>query len=211
MKKLFILILAVWFSVFASYSQSQSLTTTGIKTAVNLSGYSFRNIEHVGCCMKTGMSFGGLINFKMTEHFSLQTELSLSYKVSEFNNQETNRLSNYEHFSIEIPVYAILKKNLKRGAIFAGAGLYMGAGFKAGVQDFNLYEEEVKKPVDFGTAAVIGYELRNRLHFFAGSQVGLVNLIDVGDSNAKMKLRSFSVGIGYKFRPPKEEKIRFNF
>jgi hypothetical protein len=197
-----------WFSVFISYSQNQ--TTTGIKISANRSDYVFKNIENIRCTMKNGLSFGGFINFPITDYFSFQTELLMSYKGSEIDNKQSGRKGDYQYFSIEIPVYWIAKKKLKQGELFAGAGLYLGAGFKAGMQDFDLYEEEVIKPVDFGTTALIGYEMSNRMQFFLGGQRGFVNLLDVS-GNGKMKSRLFLVGIAYKFRPPPKEQIRFNF
>jgi hypothetical protein len=210
MKKLQFFLIIGWFSVFNVFSQSKP-TTTGIKISANRSDYVLTNNEHIRCAMKSDFSFGGLINFPITEYFAFQTELSVNYKVSEINNQQTGRFSDCKFLSFEIPVYGIAKKKLKQGEIFAGAGLYMEAGFKAGTRDFNLYEEEVVKPLDLGATAMIGYELHNRMYLYTGGQRGIANLNNVSSSNFNVKSRTFFVGIAYKFKPAKEEQIRFNF
>lgn len=199
-----------WFAFSFAYTQSQPQLTSGIKIAANWSDYAFKNMENIRCSMKTGFSFGGLINIEITENFAFQSELTLNYKVSEIGDKPSNSFVDYQYFSFEIPSYAILKKKMKRGEIYAGAGPYIGAGYAADVLNFNLYDEEVIKPVDFGIAATIGYELPCRMQFYAGYQGGMINLIDVGSSsNVKMKSRSFFVGIAYKFKAAKEEKLTF--
>jgi hypothetical protein len=208
MKKLPFYVIIGWFSIFISYSQSQP-TTTGIKISANRSDYVFKNIENVRCNMKNGWSFGGFIYFPITEYFAFQSELLVNYKVSEINNQQSNRISDCQFLSFEIPAYGMVNKKLKQGEIFVGAGLYIEAGFKAGTRDFDLYGEEVIKPLDLGATVMIGYELRNRMYLYTGSQRGIANLNNVNNGNFNMKSRSFFVGIAYKFKPAKEDKLRF--
>ncbi|MDR2145093.1 MAG: PorT family protein [Tannerella sp.] len=211
MKKYHLAILMAWLPVFAANVQAQPQTSTEIRIAANLSGYDFRNRDNIMCAMKTGLTIGGVINFPVTDYFSLQSELSMNYKVSEIGYKETNIFNEYQYFSVEMPMYAILKKRMKHGKIFAGAGLFAGAGIKAGFAELNLYEDELIKPIDFGATVIAGYELHHRLCIYAGMQKGLVNLYNVGGSNAGMTSRTYFIGIACKLRGEKEERITVSF
>ena len=210
MKKITFFVITVWFSVFVSLAQNPP-TTTGIKISANRSDYVFKNIENISCTMKNGWSFGGFFNFPIMDIFSVQSELSVNYKVCEIDNQYSKRFGDCQYFSFEVPVYGMVKKKLKQGEIFAGAGLYVDAGFKAVICDFNLYEEEVVKPLDLGATLMAGCQLPNRLLLFIGAQSGIANLNNVKNSNFLMKSRTFFFGIAYKFKPAKEEQMKFNF
>ena len=198
---------------FASIQvQSQTKLTSGLKIAANRSNYIFRDLEYIKCSMGTGLSVGGLMNIGITECFSIQSELTLNYKVSEIGNIQSDVFVDYEYFSAELPVYAMLKKKLGQNEVFVGLGPYAGVGFSAKVVDFNLYDDEIIKPLDFGFIGTIGWGWGFGLQLYAGYQSGIINLIDVTDSDQKMKSQSFFVGVAYQFNRKKvasEEKIIF--
>jgi len=199
------MLLSVYFASHAQQVRPQP--KIGIKAAANRSEYVFKNIENITSSLATGFSLSGFINFKVSEKFSFQHEMELKYKVSEIDDKQANKFFNYKSFSFDMPVYAMINY----GKMFSGAGVTLSAGVSAGAPDYNVYEKEVISPIDFGFAVITGYDLSNHMQFFAGYQRGLVNLIDVSRSNAKMKSRSFSAGIAYKFKSRELNNLKFIF
>ena len=187
-------------------STSNADASFGIKASVNLSDFLIRNSDNYQVNMKPGGSVGIFMKLE-SKSFAFHYELWLRYKTFEMKNAEIQTNTDYQYWSLELPIYFMGQVNAGAGKIFMGAGPYVSLGLD-GKQDPDNIDVFFKnattgKPImqrwDFGLGAIAGYEFNNGITVFSGYQVGLINAMNFENDNTSFKNQTISFGIGYRF------------
>lgn len=158
--------------------------------------------------MRTGGSVGGFLNFGISGHFSVQGELSLQYRHSEFRWEQSGGC--YRYWGIEIPIYAMYRHAFADGSsIHVGVGPYTNFGLDATFRTKNgkmdLYEKDKDtglppmKDSDTGFGIKVGYEFPCGLQLNASFKASVINIIDTNSSKVKMHPMSIGAGVAYRF------------
>lgn len=171
----------------------------GVKGGVNfatITGDDFDSPES-----RTSFHVGALVEFPLSEMFSLQAEALYSGQGFEYNfdggifGGEGN--VEYQLDYINVPVLA-------KVYVFEGLSLEVGPQFSFKVNeeiDFNAnaddgdYEFEEAEDFEFGVAAGLSFETSIGLFATGRYNMGLTEIFN--DSDAKNSV--FQIGIGYKF------------
>ena len=178
----------------------------GIKAAVNLSDFLIRNSDNYQINMKPGGSVGVFLKLE-SKSFAFHYEMWLRYKTFELENKDTKTNTDFQYWSLEIPMYFLGQINTGAGKIFIGGGTYVSLGLDGKQDPGNIdifYKNATNnKPImqrwDFGLGAIVGFEFNNGITVFSGYQVGFVNALNFENDNTSFKNKTASFGIGYKF------------
>ena len=178
----------------------------GIKTTVNLSDFLIRNSDIYRINMKPGGSVGIFLKLE-SKNFAFHDELWLRYKTFKMENTESQTNTDYQYWSLELPIYFMGQINTGAGKVFIGAGPYVSLGLN-GKQDpgnidlfykNTIIDKRIMQRWDFGLGATAGFEFNNGIIIFSGYQLGIVNALNVEKDNVTMKNKTVSFGVGYKF------------
>lgn len=181
-------------------AQEQSLSF-GLRAGTSLSNYRLGgDMKSFKYKMGIGGSVGGFVKYDLNSKFALQSGIDLYYKSSkpESNIGAADKLKT---FGIEIPVYGVFRKDLRKGKAFIGAGPYLGYGLSAKFDGVNLYSKSneagpAMKRFDYGIGAIIGYDFSEDWQINAGYQLGLSDLNK--GSGGSMKSQGLSLRVVYK-------------
>lgn len=192
---IFIIFLMVFVSVVAHGQELRFGAKAGLNLAsVNIEGESGgRASFHVG----------GVVDFGITDEFSIMPEVLFSSQGFKADIQatdgqqaiqtvETNWKLNY----INIPILG--KYEIVEGLsahLGPQVGLLLSADVEANGQDADV--KDSFKGIDFSGAFGAAYELDNGLNFSARYTLGLSNILD--DDNAEAKNNVFLLSVGYFF------------
>jgi hypothetical protein len=187
MKKLLVLVIALFAICFSTYSQ----VSVGVKGGLNLSNVNGDDVADMD--MRASFHLGGYLNYAFSEKLSLQPELlynSMGAKESEDGYDFTYKLS-----YITIPVnlvYSFGNFNLHAGPQFGFL-----ASAKAELEgNGDSIEEDVKdqfKGTDFGFGIGAGANF-GKLNATLRYVAGLSSIADDGDVDAKNSLIQLSLG-----------------
>ncbi|MDX5347614.1 MAG: PorT family protein [Hymenobacteraceae bacterium] len=195
-------------SFFALSTQAQEINL-GLRAGVNYASISGDDAQNTS--YRAGLLAGAIVNFGLTDAFSIQPEFNYSAKgykhettVGNVTTTERVRL-NY----LDVPLLA----HIKAGGLFFELGPQMSFAL-SGKQ-----EDEVKKveangsentttktktiddnpyTIDFGYAAGLGYRMPSGLGVGLRYSGGLKNIFDEGPSTDKNKRHSlFQLSISY--------------
>ena len=178
----------------------------GIKAAVNLTDFRIRNSEIYQISMKPGGSAGIFMKLE-SNNFAFHYELWLRYKTFEMKNAETQLNTDYQYWSLELPLYFMGQINTGAGKVFIGGGPFVSLGLD-GKQDpgnIDLFykktttDKSIMQRWDFGLGVTAGFEFNNGITLFTGYQVGLVNNLNEEKDDVTFKSRTVSFGLGYRF------------
>jgi len=178
----------------------------GIKASVNLSDFVIRNSENYQINMKPGGSAGFFMKLE-SNSFAFHYELWLRYKTFEMKNTESQTNTDFQYWSLEVPMYFLGQIHTGAGKVFIGGGPYVSLGLD-GKQDpgnIDLFNKNAttNKPImqrwDFGLGVIAGFEFNNGITIFSGYQAGFVNALNFENGNTSFKNKTISFGIGYKF------------
>lgn len=143
-KKRIITIVFALVSVYTTYAQSSEVPNTlkqsqekqkivftgGAILDSNVSGFFHSGIENGSSIMKAGFSVGGFLNLGITQSFSVQGEMLVHYKNSEF--EWDTQKGDFSYWGIEIPIYAMYHYVFPKGnRLHIGTGPYTEFGFDA--------------------------------------------------------------------------------
>ncbi|MCL2597910.1 MAG: PorT family protein [Paludibacter sp.] len=178
----------------------------GIKASANMSDFVIRNSDNYQINMKPGVSAGIFLKLE-NKNFAFHYELWLRYKTFEMKNTENQTNTDYQYWSLELPIYFMGQINTSVGKVFIGAGPYVSLGLDGkqdpGNIDIFYKNATTGKPVmqrwDVGLGATAGFEFNNGIIVFAGYQFGFINALHIENDDLTMKNRTINFGIGYKF------------
>lgn len=173
---------------------------------------------------------GVVVLLGISENFALRTGLSyLQHQVKattvgiDPDNGDLGEIKieakNKFHY-LQLPVYALYKKNVGIGEFFAGAGPFVNYGLSGkskltayykleggGEETETLESDAFKKEedggsnfkrLDFGAGAIAGLRFENGFFFNLGYQMGLTNI--TRDEGNKYKTHAVQLSVGYFLR-----------
>lgn len=183
-------------------SHTHIRTTWGVNAEANLSNFYMSHIQNAKSTMNVGFTAGANVNIDFTKHFALRVGLGYNYKNSDYKYNGVN--GEYQHWGMEIPVYAIAKWDLpNKGRIYCGGGPYtefiLSATVKKGGTTTNLTKIAAFKESNNGFGIIVGYELPSGLQFNAGYKLSVTNILDENSSNGTLLPATISFGIGFRF------------
>ena len=190
-------------AVFALTTVNAQDITFGVKAGINFANTnvsdSDENLEGI-----TSFHFGGVVEFSVSETFSIQPELL-------YSAQGLQQKEEFEGFTFE----SKLKLDYINIPIMAKYYVAEGFSIEAGPQvgfllsanqefefDGDSEEEDVKddfKGIDFGAAIGLGYRLDSGLNFSARYILGLSNIAEDTEGDFSVQNNVFQVSVGYFF------------
>ena len=184
MKKLIL----ICFVLVSSHGFSQSFTqnifkrlTFGIKAGVNYSDFVNTNFKTEGL---VGFHAGGLVNFKLGEHLSIEEEFLFSSQGAKLKGNQLVE-EDIKMYYITVP---ILLKYRTNSGIYFEAGPQVNSLIKD--VDQSLVTDKFAKKVDFGVAAGFGYQTKSGLGIGARYIAGLTGVGDFQTSTIKPDFRN---------------------
>lgn len=166
MKKLAITIM---FAAISSFAMAQSFSF-GPKAGLNISNYTGGNIESDA---RVGYHLGGLLNFGIGNHFSIQPEVLFSTIGA-----KVDRSGNKDDFKISYVTVPVMLKLKTTGGFYVELGPQVG--FRTSTNIPNQTIENFANNLDLAAAGGIGYQsnigLGIGVRYIAGlSKVGNFN------------------------------------
>lgn len=177
-------------AVFSFMQAGAQQANFGLKAGYNSS--SVQISDGADYDSKSGFHAGGFVHIHISEHFAVQPELVFSMQGGKINDDNKLNL-NY----INVPVLAQYMVNdgfrLQTGP---QVGFLVSAEREIG--DLEIDVDDTYNSVDFSWAFGAGYIFKSGLGIDARYNLGLNNISD--DSDFEAKNRVFQVGLFYQFR-----------
>lgn len=156
----------------------------GVKAGANYSNFTNADFETDGL---VGFHAGGLVNFKLNEHLSIEEEFLFSLqgaKLKGVNDNESIKL-----YYMTVP---ILLKYRTNSGIYFEAGPQVGALMKEDL-DKTLVDGQFAKKLDFGVAAGLGFQAKSGLGIGARYVAGLSGVGDFQSSVVRTDFKNSTV------------------
>ncbi|MCD7936634.1 MAG: PorT family protein [Tannerellaceae bacterium] len=189
--------------LLVGYMSVQAQTTTSFGIKLNTGITNLRLTDHPGKShtFKPSAGLGGLVRISFNETFALQPELMINYTESsvKWNNEKIK----FKYAGVEIPVYAMGKRKVGEGILFAGVGPHIGYGFSidSRVQDLPAgHPDDNAIELDhwyMGGNVQAGYEFRKRIFLHATYQLSFD--LRSSSKSSPLKTQTIAVGVGYRF------------
>lgn len=151
---------------------------------------------------KVGFHFGGLVNIPVSEHFSVQPELTYSIqgaKFENYNNVNNDRININLNY-LNLPVMLQFTSD---GGFYGELGPQVGflisakEDYKIGTTSGDIDIKDNLKGIDFSLNAGFGYKLSSGFGVSARYSVGVINISD--SPTGDLKNRGFQIGVFYMF------------
>jgi hypothetical protein len=172
-----VLPLAVVLSLTASYSFAQF--RIGPIAGVQMTNISGDNDSENA--MKLGAHVGGTMNLHITDHIIIEPQLMFSMKGTQ-NDEESDFKTNLNY--IDLPIH--VKYKMENGLnFFAGPtiGFLLSAKFDNGEDTEDIKDN--MKSLDMGIDLGLGYEFQSGLGLALKYNIGVANISDIEDFEAK--------------------------
>src|SRR4030095_6737341 len=162
--------------------------------------------------LKPGITVGVVTELPVTESFGIMPSMNFTQKCGNYrfiytpSIFEGSRTLNYA----ELVVNLLYRSKIGNGSLFAGLGPSVSYGLGGKSKDevsyggqtmtqtdkieFGNSDDDDYKPIDFGGNVIAGFEFASGMFFSANYNLGLNNLVDIGDDNSVAKTRY----IGFK-------------
>lgn len=182
--------------------------TGGVSASLVASNFIHSNIDGGKSIMRQGYSLGGFMDMGINRHFSIQLDLILGYRMSDFSRN--GKTGTFSSAGIDVPIYAMFHMNCtKSGKINLGVGPFTNFGFygrysiNGEIRD--VYEPHVNNSLSTmkdnysGVALKAGYEFGFGLQLNCCYKLGLTNVLDENGGNVSMFPQTPSFEIAYRF------------
>lgn len=191
-----------------SENEQKNSISGGIILETNLSNFIHSGAGNGKSKMKAGLTIGGFMNFDINKSFSVQGEMLIHYKNSDFDWNSQH--GSFRYWGMEIPVYAMYHYTFfNNSRLFVGIGPYTEFGFDArfkhnGVKS-DLYEKNENSGLaplrdsNTGFGIKVGYEFPSGFQLNATYKASVTNQLDENSSDIKMHPQTFSIGAAYRF------------
>ncbi|PVX49944.1 outer membrane protein with beta-barrel domain [Balneicella halophila] len=185
MKKIFLVVVAVAFFATQGIAQDFNFGVKGGVNFTNLTG------DDVDADMKTKFNLGVLAEFMVNEQFSIQPEVLYSAQGADEDNTELTL--DYITVPVMFKYYVAPGFSLQAGP---QVGFLVNDDYEASLGDVSVSPDtdDVFKTVDFGLNFGLGYKFYNNIFVDARYNLGLTEVFDEGDVDAKNSVIQFSVG-----------------
>lgn len=158
--------------------------------------------------MKPGFGFGGFLDMGISPSFSIQFELVLNHKASDFFR--LGKTGKFRYWGLEIPIFAMFHLNLPDGGrINAGIGPFTDFGLHASYtvdgKRHDVYERNAStglssmKDSYSGISAKLGYEFSCGLMLNCTYRVSLSNILDENSNEVRMFPQEMMLEAAYRF------------
>jgi hypothetical protein len=176
-------------------------TTYGVKLGPNFSSMSNKVDGHKETLkMIVGLSGGVYANIPIAPEFYIQPSLMYEGKGAKAKDSDEDGKVRLNYLTL--PIDLLFKPQMPNGSgsWIIGVGPYLGYGFSGKYSegggdpfkgDFGL------KRFDAGANVQLGYEMANGFNIGLNAELGLLNLVDNGDSDNSARNTSFGVMVGY--------------
>jgi len=157
-----------------------SRLTFGVKGGANYSDFSGANFETEGL---VGFHGGALVNFKISDHFSIEEDFLFSYQGAKTKNNLFGDKT-VKMYYLAVPIM------LKYRPI---GGLYLELGTQSSILLKKVdatVDGKFAKPIDMGVAAGIGYQTKSGLGLGVRYIAGLTKVGDFQSSTVKSDFKS---------------------
>lgn len=199
--------------------QQPKVVSGGVLAAANISNFIIRNDEGglISSHMKIGCQFGGFLHFRVTKHFAIEGQLSITAEQNRFKDGEANNL--LWSFGMDLPVYFMGHYgNMENGYLQFGAGPFTHFTFASNIKgaynnnDAVLQQAETEKENQqyglhgnhSGLAATVGYEFPIGIQINAYYMVSLSDIFTYYQQNNNMNPgvypQRIALGIGYRWK-----------
>ena len=157
-------------------------------------GLNFASLtgDIVGAKGRTSFHLGGMMEFPISDVFSLQPELLFSLQGAKTTGGNVNLT--YLNIPAMAKYYVVENLSLEGGVLI---GLLLSAKQEAGTQSVDI--SQTVSSLDLGFALGAGYKLESGLNFGLRYNLGLSNANDAPGSNASIKNGVLQVSAGYFF------------
>jgi hypothetical protein len=198
MKKNIFLALAIIGITATGYSQKIKF---GAKAGMNMA--SWAGDEEDGTNMRVSVHFGGLVEFKLTDKFSIQPEVLYSGQGATTKglytyNQSYKAAFRFDYLNVPVMAkyYIVEGFNVEAGP---QVGVLLSSKVMVKVDDTKTVDDFEGKTNDVDISANIGlgYDLPMGIFFNARYSLGLNKVNDT--KNETVNNRVFSLSVGYKF------------
>jgi len=142
-------------------------------------------------------------SYKITPSNTFMDNILFMGGVELINKKSKDGGSKVNLVYLEVPLYALYRKDLVTGQIFGGLGPFFAYGIGGKTKEtfsgskFNSFDKDFGyKPLDFGITLTAGYQLPNGFRFRLATDRGLANL-QRGNSGNKAKNVSYSINVAY--------------
>ena len=176
-------------AVMAFMSVSAQETRFGVKAGLNLSTLT-GDAEDAKSLV--GFQVGGFAEIKLTDKFAIQPEVLFSTQGAKFDGFGGDYKTELNY--INVPVLA---KYFITEAFSVEAGPQIG--FLVSAKEEGEDIKDFTKSVDFGFNLGAGYNFTENLSVGLRYNLGLSNIIDSEEGDAKVKNSVFGLSVGYKF------------
>lgn len=171
-------------------------------------GLNFANIaknEANNLHTRVGVNIGGFVDFKLSDHFSIQPGLQISTKGAKVNDYV------FRSTYVEIPVYALYHCDLDKVKFFGGAGPYFALGVSgqelngSTKQNIAWGETGAWHRADAGLGFILGVGFGPGLQAGVNYDLGLANIHKPfhGGDGLRAYNRVLGLFIGYTFNSGK--------
>lgn len=179
------------------------LVSGGLFAGANMSNFIItRNHQPMSSYMRVGGELGGFLNFSLSKHFSIQTQVIFSAHQNYF--AATDTANHLWSFGVDIPIYFLGRfGNMEKGYVQFGGGIFTHFTFASNIankytnveesaevvptsQSAKLYTaEDVKYDYSrlyqlhnnhFGVCVMVGYELPLGIQINAQYKVSLSDI-----------------------------------
>lgn len=190
------------------YSSQKMKVSGGLIVESNYSNFLHSGISGGKSVMKPGVTAGGFLNLGILKHFSIQPELLIHYKESDFDRN--NQKSIYQYWGIEVPIYAMYHWVLKKDHhLHVGIGPYTEFGLSAILKkdgkNTDLYEKNTENEMsamrdsNSGFGILTGYDFPFGLQINISYKISVSNLLDAHRGSSILRPQTFSLGLAYCF------------
>ena len=177
-------------AILCNWSVAVAQTNFGLKAGYNSASVQVSNSEDWES--KSGFHAGGLAHIHVSEHFAVQPELVFSMqggKIADDNSLNLNYLN--------VPV--MLQYMVNDGfRLQTGPQIGFLISAEREIGDVEIDVDDVYDAVDFSWSFGAGYLFSNGLGIDARYNLGLNNISDDDDFEAKNRV--FQIGLFYQFR-----------
>lgn len=201
MKTLKTIFLIVIFLVATNINAQEKKTTFGIKVGVNSSNLGATDDrEFNNTKPKTGFSAGFTLDQAFSKKWYLLTGLEYTVKGSKIE-YGSNSVVNMTAAYIQLPLCAGFKiYPSDQIAILFNLGPYFAYGLhgkvESGERKEDTFSDQFVKNFDCGLSLGAALEWQ-KMCFKLGGDMGLINVMQKGNSEAQME--NFALSVGYKF------------
>ena len=199
MKKLLVtvFVLSVCYTINAQNDKQQNEKLRfGVKAGLNFANTTGNGLDFFFSSDESpenrlGLTLGGLVEYRVSEKFSVQSELTYSQQGFREDYSDEDYVETYVLNYLNIPLlakyYISDEFNLEVGPQI---GFLLAAKYKEN-DEGEKYEEDAKeffKSSDFGLLFGLGYQLENGIGFNARYNLGLTDIFDFSYRSVNEKI-----------------------